>query len=167
MFQKMSNPTNSYASHSGENFNENVVSIESLKTKRAAVKRKITCNLRRISYGTNVNLAANLKIIESCLVEVSSYDDRINEVICNGISEEQLEDLHGNKLDSQADYTLDNQSQILSSSVCPAIGNHVNAPTSNQFPHSYIKLPELKCQTFYSEGTSNLQFLTFKHNIEI
>ena len=45
----MSNPTNSSASVSGENIDENAVSIQSLKTKRAAVKLKTTCFLRRIS----------------------------------------------------------------------------------------------------------------------
>ena len=60
----MSNATNSSASDSGENVNENVVTIQSLKTKQAAVKRKITCALRHISDGLNVNRAADLKIIE-------------------------------------------------------------------------------------------------------
>ena len=94
--QKIPSPTNSSASASCENFDENVLSIQSLKTKRAAVKRKITCALRRISDGSNVNVAAILNIIKGYLVEVNFYDDRIDEVICNGISEEQLEGLHRN-----------------------------------------------------------------------
>ena len=162
IFLKMSNPTNSSASVSSVNVDENVVSIQSLKMQRAAVKWKITCALRRISGGSNVNLAANLKMIESYLVKVNSYDDRINEVICNGISKGQLEDLQGNGLDSQADYTLDIQNKISSFSVCPATSNHVNVLTLNQIPQNKIKLPELKCQTFNGEGTSILQYLSFK-----
>ena len=109
IFLKISNPTNSSASVSGENVVENVVSIQSLKTKRAADKRKITCALRRISDGSNVNVADNLKLTECYLVEVISYDNRIIEAICNGNSGDRLEELHGNELDSQADYTLDIQ----------------------------------------------------------
>ena len=70
----MSNPTNSSASVSGKN----VPSVQSLKTKRAGVKRKITCAIRRISDGSNVNTAANLKIMERFLLEINSYDLEIN-----------------------------------------------------------------------------------------
>ena len=66
--------------------------------------------------------------MESYLVELNSYDERFNEVVCNGISEEQVEDLHGKELDSLAEYTLDTQSQDYSFSVCPATSNHINAP---------------------------------------
>ena len=100
-------------------------------------------------------------------MEVNSYDDRFNEVVCNGISEEQLGDLHWNELDSQADYTLDIQSQISSFSVCPDASNHVNAPTLNRIPQNNIIFPELKCQTFNGEGNSNLQYSRLKHKIKI
>ena len=43
----MSNPTNSTASVSSVNVDQNVVSFQSLRTKRAAVKIKVTCALRR------------------------------------------------------------------------------------------------------------------------
>ena len=132
IFLKMSNPTKSTASVSSVNVDKNVVSVQSLRTKRATVKRKTTCALHRNSDGSNVNVTASLKKIESYLVEVSSFDERINEFICDGISEELLEDLHGNELDSQADYTFDIQSQISSFSVSPATSNHFNAPTLNQ-----------------------------------
>ena len=56
---------------SGENIvNENVPRIQSLKTRRAAVKRNITCVLRHISDGSNVNVIVNLKIIEVYLAEI-------------------------------------------------------------------------------------------------
>ena len=96
----MFNPAVSSASVSGE-------MLLAYNRSKAAVKRKITCDLRRISNGSNDNVADNLKMIKSYLVAVNSYDDRINEVICDGISGEQLEDLHVNEWDSQADYTLD------------------------------------------------------------
>ena len=68
-------PANSSESVSGENVDEGVVSVQSLKMKRAAVERKKTCALRRLSDGSNVNVATRLKIIESYLVETNSFDD--------------------------------------------------------------------------------------------
>ena len=80
IFLKMSNPTSSSASVSNVNVDKNV-SVQLLKTKRTAMKREITCALRRISDGSNVNVADNLMIIEGYLVEVNSYDERLNELL--------------------------------------------------------------------------------------
>ena len=65
-------------------------------------------------------------MIESYLVEVNSYHDHINEIICNRNFEEQLEDLYGHELDSQADCTLDIQNKISSFSVCAANNSQAN-----------------------------------------
>ena len=134
---------------------------KALVIKRATYKRKITVLLNAIEDGSQ-DYSANSKIIENCSIEIQNLDSRINEILyVDDFDEDDCEEL-----DIQTEYLSSTYGKLHDLSNV----NHSNSanvkPEVNREPkmasNCEIKLPNLECETFSGEGTSYLNYHSFK-----
>ena len=127
--------------------------VKDLILKRATFKRKITLLTRKIESDESL-FTANKSIIEDYLSRIEELDGIVNDAYLslNNLGVE-ISDEHGTELDSQTEYNMDVRNFLSSFSATDVAGSDQTS--------CRMKLPELKCETFNGEGTSNLQFHSF------
>ena len=144
---------------SNPNSDTNLI-ICALVFKRAAVKRKITGNFKKLdSDSTLANKQAGIAVVNSLLDQIFSLD--INDAYfqaCNG--EFDLSETYERELDGQTDYDVDVRAKLTDLSP-----NSTNKPLVEQTGNASnckLKLPDLKWDSFSGEGVNNLQFHAFQ-----
>ena len=130
--------------------------LKSLKSKRAVLKSRITCAFKKIDSDDNANVSVLRDMIEGFLTDISKFDSDINELCCaNGEFEDDLNEEVVKELDSQTNYSISIKTKL--SELKAPVRVTAGAPP----PEFALKLPELKCESFSGEGTTNLQFHSF------
>ena len=149
--------TNNLA-HSGLAHNSE---YESLVTKRAAIKRKITISFKQVPKADSAYSFENLIVsIKELLSEVRDIDNQVNVIIgyyCEGDSfpgDSEAE------LQKQTEYLLDVNSQLATLS-----GGSASHSTNRSDPiinsQCNVKLLDLRCKSFTGEGSNELQIHAF------
>ena len=138
---------------------------KNLVVRRAASKRAITNTLKQTQF-ENADVLPCIDVIESCISQVESFDVSINELIFK-ITDLEFEKEAGKELDAQSEYLLYVKTEISklkrSIDVKPNISEAEKPVSSSNYK---MKLPEIQCETFSGEGTSNLQFHSFLTSFE-
>ena len=148
---------------SQENEDKDLVDVKSLKIKRAMIKRRITGVFKKLSTEVNLNVPVLKNLIISYLKEVTIFDEKISDLLVSeGGSEEDFSEDTILELDKQVEYTASIETKLAELDNPPETGLENSSETSvSNAAHYSLKLPELKCETFSGEGTSNLQFHSF------
>ena len=133
--------------------------LKSLNSKRAVLKGRITCVLKKVDSDETANILVLKYVIEGFLTEISNYDSEINELLCSNCdSEGNLDEGVVKELDGQTEYSMTIKTKLAS---LVEVSEHMGSASAIPVAEFAIKLPELKCEAFSGEGASNLQFHSF------
>ena len=132
---------------------------KTLITKRAVLKRKITCTFNQITDDSSAfDYENGIKQVESHLCGISAIDDEITALICSVTVAEDFAPSCATEFENQAKYHLSINSKL-------AKLKDYNAspitPVAASVADLNLKLPDLKCDLFTGEGTNELEFHTF------
>ena len=131
--------------------------VKILVRKRAIFKTKITKALTNFEACTDGSVDPEILkgVVNANMKDIQEMNDQINDLYLSDVSgnyEVQFEA----EISAQTDYDLDIGSKL--KSICSVdVKSSVNVQPSN----CILKLPELKCDTFSGEGSSNLEFFEF------
>ena len=143
--------------------------LKFLNKRRAVIKRKVT--LTRGDLETDVdssNRVSYKEILEDYFSNIQKIDTEINELYCT-VDDEGVDEKFDTEIASQTSYNIDIKklitSLVVQSESIPS--SHVKdeqeqlGQTVSNVPDCKLKLPDLNCDTFTGEGTSNLEFHSF------
>ena len=141
--------------------------LKLLIRQRATIKSKVTVAKRNLDADASaVSLKAIKEVLEDYLVLIKDYDNQINELYFSITLNENLETQFEAEIAGQTTYNIEVTKQIstLAGSLVNASVNKVqSAETANGAGCSEfkLKLPDLVCDHFNGEGTTNLEYHTF------
>ena len=128
-----------------------------LTYKRGIIKRRITNIFQSIEAG-RTEKDVSIKLIQDYLVDVQACDAEINEFDFSEESSE-LDEESMVEIDAQTEYVTEIRTKIASlSNPIPDVKTETEVSDSGNFK---LRLPELSCETFSGEGTTNLDFHSF------
>ena len=136
-----------------------------LVRKRGLVKRKVTIllnNTESENFSNEINSVVSS--LEAHLSSIQEFDDQINDIIYEDLESKDADVSAkiSTELDGQTTYFLDISDKISvfkrKLEVKPEVKKENNLCESSDCS---MRLPDLKCENFSGEGTSNLQFHTF------
>jgi len=128
---------------------------------RAVLKGKITHQFALMSDDNSaVNVANCKKLIDQYLSQIGEFDSKLIDLFDADFSEEAIPDEVSAEIDKQADYITGILNK-LSSFTQNDSPNPVNNDDIKSVSDCKLKLPELKCDSFSGEGTSQLEFHSF------
>ena len=134
------------------------VTLKSLRSKRAVLKGRITCVFKKLDGETVTNVPVLKEMVEGFLSDVVKFDSEINDILCSACdSEGNLDEGVIKELDGQTEYAMSIKTKLAQ----VKIANAEVASVPVQQPDFALKLPELKCEYFSGEGTTNIQFHAF------
>jgi len=144
-----------------EHSDPSFISKAALVRRRAIAKCKITNLFKRAdSDKSDSNLTNSRKLILEILEDVKAVDCEINQLLCTNASGETVsEDLAG-ELEGQSNYCLDIHNKLSSLVPSPNPAADTDSPRSVS-GSCKLRLPDLKCDYFSGEGSTNFQFHTF------
>ena len=134
--------------------------VSGLKTQRAVLKTKITNVFKKLdqSMTTDVSkpdVSVSLTLIDQYLNDIEILDKNINTELSNKENDpDELSSDFLTELDKQTSYVLNVKTRL---SSFKKETESVPIETTN----CKLKLPDLKCDNFSGEGSTNLQFHTF------
>ena len=133
-------------------------SEKQLNIKRGVLKRRITNIFSQIDSCDDGDVVVFCELIEKHLKEVQDLDNQINDVLLGSEEVEcEFSDEVAQKLDCQTEYLMSVQARLKIYR-----SRHVPQPIKPQVSDCKLRLPELNCETFNGEGSSQLQYHSFK-----
>lgn len=132
--------------------------VRELVTRRAVLKRRVTVTFKK-AENNNLDFSILQSSIEGYLAEIKSFDDKINDLFLDISNfDPQFSEDSVIEFDSQTEYQLDVKSNLL---VYKPLVNNPVPHTTSVVTNCDLKLPELKCDTFSGEGSTQLDFHSF------
>ena len=137
--------------------------LKTLKRKRGVIKAKITKAFNNFDEQEGEVLSsANLKdFIMDRLVDIGKFDESILDHygnILDNVVDGEIQALYDDEVDDQAQYTLDVRSKLERLCAVDVTNRQPSCPVTSD---CNLKLPELKCDLFHGEGSTNLEYFSF------
>jgi len=134
--------------------------VKKLVRKRAALKAKVTNQFALLNEDSSPDsFSICEEIVLELLSEIKAYDSQICEILSEECSDEDIPDSVSTELSNQSSYLTKARKQLLSYKT-PSSPPPSPAP-SLSVTDCKLKLPELRCDTFSGEGSSQLEFHSF------
>ena len=129
---------------------------------RATIKCKITAAFKIMDASPD-NIDSCITIIQDHLKEISGFDNKINDLVMSEINdyfdEDNIPEEYSDVLEKQSNYMLTVLNRLKTYKV-QNVDSKVKSAESS-VAECKVRLPELKCETFSGEGTTNLQYHHF------
>jgi len=127
---------------------------------RAAVKAKVTNQFALMTVDSSpVNISTGKAIIGKLLDKITEFDTEIYELMSEAIVGEKIPDELSRELSGQSGYLTEQYNKL---------ATFHDSPVADSVDKKYVgasecklKLPELKCESFSGEATTNLQYHSF------
>ena len=137
--------------------------VKRLTKRRAALKAKVTNQLAQANDDlSSDNQAVCKKIVEELLAEIQHFDSEIGDIMAETCSDEdEIPDEVSKELSGQSSYLTKIRLKIRSLEPKDKPSPPSNNTQVSSASDCRLKLPELKCQTFSGEHSSQLEFHAF------